>query len=111
MIWVGVTHLFHAKIPHMAGEAAGALAPETAVDSPEYEREEPSVAVTATAWEVGVKAVLAVATLALGVSRHFSELSQHTMVNATDVQWKEAPVTPVGGDPVFMATQPKRACS
>ena len=90
--WVGVSHLFHAKIPAIAraGRWSGPVPtkpPLTANSdgksllwrSPRLHR------------EVSMKAVLAVATLALGLSPALSQQSQHTMVNATDVQWKEAP--------------------
>ena len=38
-----------------------------------------------------MKTVLAVATLALGLSPALAQQSHHTMVNANEVQWKEAP--------------------
>jgi quercetin dioxygenase-like cupin family protein len=38
-----------------------------------------------------MKTVLAVAALALSLSPALAQQSQHTMVNANEVQWKEAP--------------------
>jgi quercetin dioxygenase-like cupin family protein len=38
-----------------------------------------------------MRTVLAVATLALSLSPALAQQSQHTMVNANEVQWKEAP--------------------
>jgi len=41
--------------------------------------------------EVVMKTVLAVAALALSLSPVLAQQSQHTMINANEVQWKEAP--------------------
>lgn len=38
-----------------------------------------------------MKAVIALAAFALAFSPALAEQSQHTMVNADEVQWKEAP--------------------
>ena len=59
-----------------------------------------------------MKTMLAVAALALSLSPALGQQSQHTMVNANDVQWKDAPpVLPGAQLSVLYGDRPKRACS
>ena len=59
-----------------------------------------------------MKTMLVVAALAVSLSPALGQQSQHTMVNANDVQWKDAPLSfRVRSFQSSMGTRPKRACS